>query len=132
MELTKVCLPASPTTTETVDFTLRKRTTFRIVFKFKNPDGTPLPINGKIITFHIESENGNEILTIDSQSITPNGSTIIVTNNLGGVVDVLITDEETSVLNFIKAKWWVTLTLLNGDVFLRGRGSIYLKEPYED
>lgn len=130
MELTKVCLPSTPITSESLDFTLYKRITFRPVFKFKDVDGDPLPIAGKIITFHITDEDGVDILTIDSESETENGSTVVIVDDANGIVDVLITDEETSSLEFEEASWWVTLTLLNGDTILRGKGSIFLKEPY--
>lgn len=132
MNLNRVCTTDPPlTTSKSADFTLYKGTTFRPTFKFKQSDGTPLPISGKIITFYIVDSDGNSILTVNSSSVTPNGSTILITDDPNGIVDILITDEETSLLSFTSGNWWVTLTYLSGDVFLRGRGNIYLKEPYE-
>lgn len=131
MDLTRVCSPATPTTVESFDFILYKGITFRPIFKFKDSDGTALPISGKIITFHISDKTGIDILTVDSNNITANGSTVVITDDLNGIVEVLITDEETLLLDFDCGYWWITLTLLNGDILLRGKGSIYLKEPYE-
>lgn len=131
MELTKVCTPRQSPNVDSLNFTLRKGTTFRPVFKFKDINGDPLSLVGMIITFYIVDEDGDEILIIDSESVTPNGSTVVVVNDINGIVDILITDEETSNLAFDCGKWWVSLTLANGDIFPRGKGSIFLKEPYE-
>lgn len=132
MNLNRVCTTeAPPTLSKSADFTLYRDTTFRPAFKFKQSDGTPLPISGKIINFYIVDNENLPILTVSSASVTPNGSTILITDDPNGIVEILITDEETSSLVLTSGYWWVTLTYLSGDVFLRGRGKIYLKEPYE-
>lgn len=132
MNLNRVCTTEAPlSTSKSADFTLYKGTTFKPTFKFKQSDNTALPISGKVITFHIVDNDGNSILIINSSSVTPNGSTIVIMDDPNGIVDVLITDEETTSLNLTEGKWWITLTYLTGDVYLRGRGCIFLKQPYE-
>ncbi len=132
MNLSRVCTTEAPlSTSKTANFTMYKSTTFRPTFKFKQSDGTALPISGKIITFYIVDSDGNEVLTIDSSTTTVNGSTVLISDDPNGIIEVLITDEETSLLDFSDGNWWITLTYLNGDVFMRGKGCIFLRQPYE-
>lgn len=130
MELTRTCIAPSPILQSSKDFNLYKDITFRPIFKFKDSEGDPLSLVTTVITFYIVSGNGENILTISSTTITPNGSTIVLVDEIGGIIEVLITDEETSELDFKEANWWITLTLLNGDVVLRGKGIITLSEIY--
>lgn len=131
MELTRNCSIVGSEAVLSADFTIYKRTTFRPVFKFKNPNGSPMSLLNIVVTFYIEDDKAVQILKIDSVLPTLNGSRIIITDVVNGFADLLITDEETSLLQFKKANWWISIALLNGDVFTRGSGDIFLKQPFE-
>lgn len=132
MELTKVCnVPIEPEVVNEYEFTLYRRTTFRVLVTFKQPNGNPLDITNYEVKFYIVENDGSSILTILSNSLTLNGSTINILDSINGKVEILITDEETTLITQSVGKWWMTILPLNGDELLRGKGSIKIKNPYE-
>lgn len=131
MDLTRVCNSSTSTIlTESADFLFYRGTTFRAIVKFKQSNTNPLPISGKVINFTMAKEDGTNILFFSSSLTTSNGSKINIIDDLNGIVEILITDEETQSFVENKAKWWLTLSLLNGDTVLRAKGQIVIKNLY--
>lgn len=132
MNLTRVCSPNEPETVQKASLSIYKGTTFRITVSFKQNDGvTALSLTDIVVTFNVVDLDNNTILTVSSDVVNVNGSTVDITDIPGGVADVIITDEDTALFTETEGYWWMTLTLLNGDKLLRGRGNIYIKQPYE-
>lgn len=130
MELTRICIPELQPLIEIVNFTLYKGITFRYQFEFVDENNDPIPISGQVVNFYIVDNEGESIININSSSVSPLGSTISTIDSPNGIVEILITDEETLELSLSSGYWWITLTLSNGDVNMKGKGLIYLKEPY--
>lgn len=132
MDLTRVCSnPLQPEIVKSADFTFYRRTTFRANFSFKDNIGDPLPLTGYTVNLYIVRTDGSPILSLNSNIVNSLGSTILILDSLLGKTQVLITDEETELLVDSEAKWWITISPPNGDELLRGRGNIFIKEPYE-
>ena len=66
-----------------------------------------------------------------SNSGLPNITSMKIIEQSEGKAELLITDEDTSLIDFKNGYWWVTLTFPNGDTVLRGKGKVLIKEPYE-
>ncbi len=130
MELTRICTPFIPSNPLT--FILYRGITHRSLYYIKDDEGKAMDLTFSIVTFYIVTTEGTEILTIDSNTPTANGSKIIINDAVAGEIEILITDEETSNLPlFDNGRWWITITLTNGDILLKGKGCIYLKEVYD-
>ncbi len=133
MELTRICSPSPPVTKQFLDLVFYRGTTFRATFTFKDSQNNPLSLTGIEVKFHLLEIKGDEQLIILSSTSSPNtnNSSIIIPTPSNGKANIVFSDEETSLIEFDNARWWLTLTLPNGDVLSRGKGKVEIKEPYE-
>jgi len=131
MNLTRSCSTEPVTQTE-VSLNVYIGTTFKITVTFYQDDGTtPLDLTLNEVEFNIVNCENEEIISINSSTTTANGSTIVFVDAINGIAEITITDEETLTFSKMKGYWWMTLNLPSGDKLLRGRGNIFIKNPYE-
>jgi hypothetical protein len=132
MQLTREFITPSLTEIkDSVDITLYKGTTFRATFTFKNANETPLDLMYTEILFNFVKKDGTPFLIIQTSNVTSNGSIITIASPpQSGTAELLITDEETTSIDFEQGHWWLTLDI-GSDKLLRGRGKVFIKEPYE-
>lgn len=131
MNLTRSCSTEPNTQTE-LSLNVYIGTTFKITVTFYEDDGTtPVDLTLNQVEFKIVNCENEEIILINSSSSTVNGSTITFIDAINGIAQISLTDEETLEFSKLKGYWWMTLNLPNGDKLLRGRGNIFIKNPYE-
>lgn len=131
MELTRACTTTPPLeVVESADFKFYRMTTFTAKLTFREPDQSGLDISNMIVEFNVVETDGTVVLNLSSNTVTSNGSTITILDALNGVAEIRITDEETTSLTVGTLKWWMTLNPLNGDKLPRGKGSIFVINPY--
>lgn len=131
MDLTRACTTTPPPViTKSVDFVFYRGTTFRAKFSFKTDTGAPINITNMGITFNVVNDQEVLLFSLNENILGPNGSTINVLNAINGEVEILITDEHTTLLTIGILSWWITLNPINGDKLLRGKGQIEVMNPY--
>lgn len=109
--------------------TFYRGVTINLSFTYK-ADGIGVNLSGQTVVFHIR-KTGKRINFLDVSSEgsgTLLGSTLTITNVVGGTFTIHVTDEDTSLMKFDEGTWWITLES-GGNKKLIGRGAITVVVP---
>jgi len=109
------------------DFDVTRRNDFPLTLTFKGGDGNALNLTGFTVDAEVYS------ITSDGFRDTKYADwSITYTNRSTGIVDIALTDTQTTTFNKHELKYDVQLTQPNGDKFQYIRGTLYINEGYSE
>jgi hypothetical protein len=90
----------------TYPITIYRGISLSIPFTYKQSDGTPIDLTGKEIVFKLRFD---EVVTTYNSAPNSYGSAVTITDDVNGEFTVLVTDEETAVMEINSGRWWLEL-----------------------
>ena len=109
------------------DFDVTRRNDFPLTLTFKGGDGNALNLTGFTVDAEVYS------ITSDGFRDTKYADwSITYTNRSTGIVDIALTDTQTTTFNKHELKYDVQLTEPSGKKFQYIRGTLYINEGYSE